>query len=85
MSGSPRETTPILWIRACRPRQEPPSHNPFAVLDREGVGGLVRIAAEDARTHKSGIKLADDAEPVLAGFGNAVPRLGRYVARLAEP
>jgi pyruvate,orthophosphate dikinase len=32
-------------------------HNPFDVLDRDGVGGLMKIAAEKGRSTRKGIKM----------------------------
>jgi pyruvate,orthophosphate dikinase len=32
-------------------------HNPFHVLDRDGVGGLMKIAAEKGRSARKGIKM----------------------------
>jgi len=47
-------------------------HNPFAVLDQEGVGRLLRIAADDARDHRPDIKLGACGEhaghPASAAF-----------------
>ena len=49
---------------------EQPNDHSDAGYDAECIAGLR--------------ELSDDAKPVLTGFGNAVSRMGRYLARLDE-